>query len=87
MDHRAGIQHRAADALSRLPTNATDITPLENELPLLATKTPGSTDTITHLVDMVSSTHHLLDAKRVVSDSSDGMIDILATPTTTKFIR
>lgn len=36
---RAGIEHQAAEAFSRLPTTEEDDTPLEDDLPLLATDT------------------------------------------------
>lgn len=37
--HRAGVNHQAADALSRLPSDRTDKTLLEDDLPLLIVNT------------------------------------------------
>lgn len=44
--HRAGIKHRAADALSRLVTKQSDTTPFEDDFQLYAIKTLDATDAV-----------------------------------------
>ena len=41
--HRPGIVHNAADALSRLPTDGEDTSPLEDDIPVLAVSRQATT--------------------------------------------
>ena len=40
--HKAGKDHKVADALSRLPTEGLDSTPLDEDIPVLAVETRAS---------------------------------------------
>lgn len=66
--YHACLKHQAADALSTLPTNTVDLTPLKNDLSRLAIGSPSSTDIVVHFVDTISSARNTLDVRHVPSD-------------------
>lgn len=87
MVYRAGIKHKAADALPRRPTDESHTTPIKNRLPFLAIVTPGSTDPFVPFVDTISNVYSPLDAMYVAADTQHNTIDTPATPTADAFIR
>lgn len=81
------MKRQANGSLPRLRTSAAEITPHEEDLPLLAIETQINTDTIVHFVDRTSNTHDPFDEMRVSSNTPNDTEGTPATPTTTYFIR
>lgn len=84
---RVGMNHQAADALSRLPTGRADTVPLEHDLRVLAIKTPSNAYTIIYFLYTTSNVHNLLDAMYVPFDTPNSTVGTLAMLTSAKFLR
>lgn len=84
VDYPAGIKHQAADVLSRLATNGTNMPPVGNDLSLLAVLIVDDIDVIIHFLDAIDIARNPHDAMRIPSDTPH---KILPTSTPTEFIR
>lgn len=87
MIHRAGLKHQADDALPRLPTNWSNTTAFEDDLPLLVIETPNSIDAFVLFVDKTSNGYNSTNAMYVPADTPHETINTLVEPTTAAFIR
>lgn len=74
--HRAGINHQATDALSRLPTDGHDTPELNDALPVLACRPLSSNDDAED-----AETAYAIDEEL---DTSSSALPAVATPTTSK---
>lgn len=70
-----------------MPADEADTTTLEDELPLLAIKTPDGTGTVIRLVDAISDAVVPLDVKNMSSGTLHSIAEIPATSTIDEFIR
>ena len=81
VEHRRGIVHQAADALSRLPSDGMDETPLDDEIPLFLVDTTSNQRDLSDLVPHDVTDYDFLD--ETVPTAEEGHQDNERTPVLT----
>lgn len=85
--YSTGIEHQAADALFRLPTEGADTTLLKNDLTLSAIESPDDTQEVINFADTINATIVPRDGTNRFVEIFYSAADILTTSTIHEFLR